>query len=76
VYAYSPAALAVWVSLPPHALELTERLEQLRPLAHGLSIGVADVAEAHGGIDTEADLLHANERWSLLTPQTTLTRDA
>ena len=76
VYAYSPAALATWVALPPHPLELTERLEQLRPLAHGLSIGVADASASPGGIDTEDDLLHANERWSLLTPQTTITRNA
>ncbi len=75
VYAYAPAALATWVALPPHALELTERLEQLRPLAHGLTIGVATVEEAAGGIDTEADLVHANERWSRETPQSTITRD-
>lgn len=75
VYAYSPAALATWVALPPHALELTERLEQLRPLAHGLSIGVVTVSDASGGIDTEADLVHANERWSRETPQSTNTRD-
>ena len=69
VYAYAPRALAVWVALPPHPLELCERLEQLRPLAHGLSIGVADAERAERGIDTEADLQDANERWSQLTPQ-------
>lgn len=76
VYAYTPKALATWVALPPHALELTERLEQLRPLAHGLSIGVADAATSAGGIDTEEDLMLANERWSRTTPQPTLTRNA
>lgn len=64
VYAYTPAALATWVALPPHALELTERLEQLRPLAHGLTIGVADVEEAEAGIDTADDLAMANLRWT------------
>ena len=71
VYAYTPHALATWVQLPPHPLELCERLEQLRPLAHGLTIGVAEASVAEGGIDTEADLIHANERWSRWTPQTT-----
>jgi 3-deoxy-manno-octulosonate cytidylyltransferase (CMP-KDO synthetase) len=70
VYAYAPDALEKWVSLKPHPLELCERLEQLRPLANGLSIGVATAASAEGGIDTESDLTLANERWSALTPQT------
>jgi 3-deoxy-manno-octulosonate cytidylyltransferase (CMP-KDO synthetase) len=69
VYAYSPRALATWVALPPHPLELCERLEQLRPLAHGLAIGVAEAERAERGIDTEADLLDANDRWSRMTPQ-------
>lgn len=60
VYAYSRDALARWVSLPPHPLELVERLEQLRPLAHGIAIGVATVASgAAFGIDTEDDLVRA-----------------
>ena len=64
VYAYTPHALREWVKLPPHPLELIERLEQLRPLAHGLRIAVADVAAApEGGIDTEDDLERANARW-------------
>ena len=64
VYAYTPSALREWVTLPPHPLELIERLEQLRPLAHGLRIAVADVAAApEGGIDTEDDLARANARW-------------
>jgi len=61
VYSYTRDALLRWVSLPPHPLELTERLEQLRPLAHGLSIGVAVVAAGgEGGIDTEDDLRRAD----------------
>ena len=60
----------------PHPLELIERLEQLRPLAHGLSIGVADVTAVEGGIDTEADLARANAHWATYypaaTPPTTL----
>jgi 3-deoxy-manno-octulosonate cytidylyltransferase (CMP-KDO synthetase) len=63
VYAFTPRALADWVALPPHPLELAERLEQLRPLAHGTAIGVAVVTPAPpmGGIDTEDDLRRAQD---------------
>lgn len=64
VYAYSREALAKWVSLPPHPLELIEKLEQLRPLAAGIPMGIAVVDEpAASGVDTEEDLLRANARW-------------
>lgn len=64
VYAYSRDALHRWVGLPPHPLENTERLEQLRPLAAGIPIGVAIAEEPPAaGIDTEDDLAAANERW-------------
>jgi 3-deoxy-manno-octulosonate cytidylyltransferase (CMP-KDO synthetase) len=64
VYAYARDALKRWVSLPPHPLEEIERLEQLRPLAAGLPIGVAVTNEAPAsGIDTEEDLERANARW-------------
>ena len=64
VYAYARRALARWVALPAHPLERIERLEQLRPLAAGMTMGVAPVREAlQGGIDTEEDLRRANERW-------------
>jgi 3-deoxy-manno-octulosonate cytidylyltransferase (CMP-KDO synthetase) len=65
VYAYARDALAAWVALAPHPLERIERLEQLRPLAAGIPMGVAEVAgEVHPGIDTEDDLTQANARWS------------
>jgi 3-deoxy-manno-octulosonate cytidylyltransferase (CMP-KDO synthetase) len=65
LYAYTRAALAAWVALPPHPLELAERLEQLRPLAAGRAIGVAVSTEVPpmGGIDTEDDLMRANDLW-------------
>jgi 3-deoxy-manno-octulosonate cytidylyltransferase (CMP-KDO synthetase) len=60
VYAFRPAALARWMALPPTEAELAEKLEQLRPLGHGLTIGVACLAEpALPGIDTEDDLKRA-----------------
>jgi len=65
IYAYTRDALASWVALAPHPLERVERLEQLRPLAHGIAIGVAHVAEAPlPGIDTEADLARADAAWA------------
>ena len=67
IYAYTREALARWVALPPHPLERVERLEQLRPLAAGISMGVAVVDEtAPRGIDTEDDLRLANDRWTTL----------
>lgn len=65
VYAYARDALARWVALPPHPLEKIERLEQLRPLAAGLAMGVALVNEPpRVGIDTPADLTRANADWT------------
>lgn len=64
VYAYTRDALARWVALPPHALEQTERLEQLRPLAAGMNMGVALIdARAPIAVDTEQDLMRANAHW-------------
>lgn len=64
VYAYTPEALQRWAELAPTALEARERLEQLRPLAAGLGIGVGVVPHAEGGVDTEDDLRRARERWA------------
>jgi 3-deoxy-manno-octulosonate cytidylyltransferase (CMP-KDO synthetase) len=71
IYSYTRDALNRWVSLPPHPLEISERLEQLRALADGIAMGVAVVAQAQGvrGIDTEEDLVAANARWSAFHPQ-------
>jgi 3-deoxy-manno-octulosonate cytidylyltransferase (CMP-KDO synthetase) len=67
VYAYTRNALARWVALPPHPLEQIERLEQLRPLAAGMAMGVAMIADpARAGVDTEEDLARANEEWASL----------
>ncbi len=68
VYTYTPDALAAWVALPPHPLERIERLEQLRPLAAGIRMGVALIDEAtRGGIDTKHDLERANNEWQTFT---------
>lgn len=68
VYAYATDALRRWVDLPVNPLERIEGLEQLRPLAAGLAMGVALIDEpVRPGIDTEQDLERANERWSAFT---------
>jgi 3-deoxy-manno-octulosonate cytidylyltransferase (CMP-KDO synthetase) len=60
LYAYRVAALHALAAAPPAALELRERLEQLRALAIGLPIVVADAVEPPGpGIDTLEDLARA-----------------
>ena len=59
IYSYRREALLRWVALPEGALERTERLEQLRPLAAGIRIGVAVGAPAEGGVDTPADAARA-----------------
>lgn len=68
VYAYTRKALARWVKLPTHPLERIERLEQLRPLAAGMAIGVALIpGPLRTGIDTETDLAKANSEWTILS---------
>lgn len=63
VYAYRAAALRRWVTLPPTSPELEERLEQLRPLAYGMRMGVAVLeAPVAPGVDTEADVREVERR--------------
>ena len=59
LYAYRRAALERFVSLPPSALELQEKLEQLRLLEAGMRIDVAVVRSVPLGVDTPEDLAHA-----------------
>jgi 3-deoxy-manno-octulosonate cytidylyltransferase (CMP-KDO synthetase) len=70
LYVFTREALAEWVALPEGALERIERLEQLRPLAAGMAMGVS-VAHLHGdgvfGIDTPEDAARAAERLSQRT---------
>jgi 3-deoxy-manno-octulosonate cytidylyltransferase (CMP-KDO synthetase) len=55
VYAYRRAFLLELAGLPPAQLEKTERLEQLRVLAHGRQILVGVTAHAGMGVDTYDD---------------------
>jgi 3-deoxy-manno-octulosonate cytidylyltransferase (CMP-KDO synthetase) len=57
LYAYRVRSLLRISQLPPAPLELREKLEQLRPLAHGMQIRVAIAAERPGvDVNTPTDL--------------------
>jgi 3-deoxy-manno-octulosonate cytidylyltransferase (CMP-KDO synthetase) len=67
IYACTRAALARWVAAEPSLAELAERLEQLRALHCGLTIGVARLDEpALPGVDTADDLRRAEAHWHAL----------
>ncbi len=55
VYAYRRDTLLSLARTPAHPLELAEKLEQLRALAHGIPIRVGVVPIGHRGIDTPED---------------------
>ena len=64
IYGFDAATLARIAALPPHRLEVLERLEQLRWLAHGFQVRAVLVDGAAGfGIDTAADLVRANTQY-------------
>lgn len=58
LYGFAPGALARCASLPKSALEASEKLEQLRWLEAGVTVGMIAVEEgaSPGSVDTEADL--------------------
>jgi 3-deoxy-manno-octulosonate cytidylyltransferase (CMP-KDO synthetase) len=67
LYVYTRAALERWVATPPSPAEQAERLEQLRALHCGLTIGVARLVEpALPGVDTPDDLRRAEAHWHAL----------
>jgi 3-deoxy-manno-octulosonate cytidylyltransferase (CMP-KDO synthetase) len=55
VYAYRRDVLLKLAATPPHPLEVAEKLEQLRALAHGIAIQVGVIPHAHRGVDTPED---------------------
>ncbi len=64
IYAYERRALLRWASLPQAPEELAEGLEQVRPLAHGIPVGVETIdAPAPPSVDTPEDLTAA-ERYA------------
>lgn len=56
IYAFGRDQLARFCALPPSPLERRERLEQLRALEAGMTIGVRLVDAVPFGVDTPADL--------------------
>jgi 3-deoxy-manno-octulosonate cytidylyltransferase (CMP-KDO synthetase) len=63
IYAYRRRFLLTVADLPPHPLELLEKLEQLRVLAHGRRIQVGVVAQSTPGVDTYEDYLQFVAAW-------------
>lgn len=59
IYAFQREALERFAALPPSPLERRERLEQLRALEAGMTIGVRRVDVIPFGVDTPADLERA-----------------
>lgn len=56
IYAYRLAALRQFIAYPPSLLEQREKLEQLRALENGMTIGIAKVDDVPVGVDTPEDL--------------------
>ena len=65
IYAYRRQALKRFVALPPSALEVREKLEQLRALEANMRIDVAIVDTVPLGVDTPADLDRARRLLSI-----------
>lgn len=56
LYAYRPDTLKAFTRLAPHPLEQFEMLEQLRALAAGIPIGVAETPFLSLGVDVPGDV--------------------
>jgi 3-deoxy-manno-octulosonate cytidylyltransferase (CMP-KDO synthetase) len=57
IYAYRVRSLLKFAAWPPTPLEMTEKLEQLRALEHGMHIHLVTLsASPQAGIDTSEDL--------------------
>jgi 3-deoxy-manno-octulosonate cytidylyltransferase (CMP-KDO synthetase) len=61
MYVYPKEQLLFLARMPPVPLELVEKLEQLRALAHGVPIRLRDTDHEFVAVDTEADLERVRE---------------
>lgn len=68
IYAYTKKILLEFTKWPAAALELSEKLEQLRYLAHGVSIRMVTTATATVKIDVPEDLQKAIDFLKLYKP--------
>ena len=59
LYAYRPETLRKFISLPPSAGELQEKLEQLRALENGIAVQVVPLTFLSIGVDTPGDVTRA-----------------
>ncbi len=66
IYAFRTDVLLEVCQLPQSALEMSEKLEQLRWLEAGYQIAVADTDYDGVGIDTPEDLARAEVKWNEL----------
>ncbi|MFQ5684018.1 MAG: 3-deoxy-manno-octulosonate cytidylyltransferase [Candidatus Binatia bacterium] len=64
VYVYRRDFLSKFSDLRPTSLERMESLEQLRALAHGYRIRVAEVDEPSVEVDTPEDMQKAEDYWN------------
>lgn len=70
IYAFTRTAITRFAGLAPSPLERRERLEQLRALEAGMTIGVGLVDTVPLGVDTPADLARARTLLADRTRQT------
>lgn len=63
IYAYRRDYLLKLTQLPPHPLELAEKLEQLRVLGAGGNLRVGEVTNSHRGVDTPEDYAAFVKLW-------------
>lgn len=61
MYVYPRERLLALARTPPAALEIAEKLEQLRALAYGVPIRLCDTEHDFVAVDTEADLERVRE---------------
>lgn len=65
IYAYRASFLRQFAAMAPGRLEQVESLEQLRVLEAGFRIATGITPETFPpGVDTEADLVHAERHWA------------
>jgi 3-deoxy-manno-octulosonate cytidylyltransferase (CMP-KDO synthetase) len=68
IYGFRRDTLLRIVGLPVSSLEAAEKLEQLRPLEHGIPIAVATVDYESIGVDVPADVARVEARLAALEP--------
>ncbi|MEA3150009.1 MAG: 3-deoxy-manno-octulosonate cytidylyltransferase synthetase [Gammaproteobacteria bacterium] len=70
IYAYRVRSLLEFSAWPPSSLEMTEKLEQLRALEHGMTIHLIALGEAPpAGVDTPDDLARVRAHLARLGPR-------